>query len=704
MTTFKRLAVWIALLTGFSIPGHCAGLLVADGGFGGVLEITEHSVEVTVNNGVAVTKVDQVFRNTENRQVEALYTFPVPPGASVSNFSMWIGGTEMVGEVVEKERAREIYNSYKQQRRDPGLLEQKDYKTFEMRIFPIGPNAEQRVRIEYYQELDTDFDWTTYVYPLATVSQPNVDARITEKFAIQFRVKSEVPIVQMESPSHPNEFVFTNHDETLYEASLEMTEGTLARDVVLAYQVSRPQTGFDLLTSKRGREDGYFTLTLTPGEELESMDSGMDYVFVLDISGSMQNDLKLQTSAEAVGAFVEALGEQDRFELLAFNVQPVTLFNSLQTVTEETLGRATQFLGSQQAKGGTLLQPAMNAAYRYADTEGDRPLNVIVLSDGLTEQKDRGELIRLISQRPQNTKVFCIGVGNDVNRPLLEQMAKESGGLAALISRGDDFERQAKAFRRKLTKPVATDLVARFEGGDVYDVLPEKLPNLYHGTPIRIYGRYRNPGPLKVRIEGNLNGYEFNQEADMQAPDNDQRNPEIERMWAWHRVQDLLEVADTTGSRATVIDEIVRLGEGYSIATEYTSFLVLENESEYQRWKIARDNALKIERDRTAQARLRDELDRIREASLDGIGPLQENSKLAKASPQNPAVVSPQASKPDAPRPVVQRPSDNSAGSSFNLDLPVRSSSSRGGGAIDPVTGLAIVGFGGYTLLRRKKS
>ena len=105
-------AVFVAML---GLPSfhfqtaQAAGLLVADGGFGGVLEIKEHNARVTINNGVAVTEVEQVFVNTEKRVVEALYVFPVPKGASVANFSMWIGGKEMVGEVVEKERARQIY-------------------------------------------------------------------------------------------------------------------------------------------------------------------------------------------------------------------------------------------------------------------------------------------------------------------------------------------------------------------------------------------------------------------------------------------------------------------------------------------------------------------------------------------------------------------------------------------------------------------
>src|SRR5688572_14743812 len=171
-------AVGCAATLAFAVPpAEAAGLLVADGGFGGTLELKEHEVDVTINNGVAVTRVTQIFQNMEQRQVEALYTFPVPKGASVANFSMWINGKEMVGEVLEKKRAREIYESYKQTRRDPGLLEQVDFKTSEMRIFPIGPNADQKVQLTYYQELDVDHDWATYVYPLATSSRKELTSQ-----------------------------------------------------------------------------------------------------------------------------------------------------------------------------------------------------------------------------------------------------------------------------------------------------------------------------------------------------------------------------------------------------------------------------------------------------------------------------------------------------------------------------------------------
>ncbi|MEZ6088658.1 MAG: VIT and VWA domain-containing protein [Pirellulaceae bacterium] len=329
-----------------------AGLLVADGGFGGVLEIKQQDVRVTINNSIAVTQIDQVFLNTENRQVEALYTFPVPREASVSNFSMWIGGKEMIGEVVEKERARQIYNSYKQQKRDPGLLEQVDFKQFEMRIFPIPAGAEQRIRIEYYQQLDIDHDWATYVYPLATDTRTkSIDTRVRGRFSMAVDVKSEVPIKEIKSESHADDFVVATHNDQYAQAAMELTEGDLSRDIVLAIEMKRPRTGLDVVTSHPVGEDGYFMMTLTPGEDLSNTAEPMDYVFLLDVSGSMARDDKLAISRQSVMAFIESLGPDDRFDCLAFNLAPTPLFKQLMAADAANLTSAGEFFSNQRAKG-----------------------------------------------------------------------------------------------------------------------------------------------------------------------------------------------------------------------------------------------------------------------------------------------------------------------------------------------------------------
>jgi len=664
-----------------------------------VLEIIEHDVSVSINNGVAVTEITQVFRNTENRQVEALYTFPVPKGASVSNFSMWINGQEMIGEVLEKEKAREIYNSYKQRKRDPGLLEQIDYKTFEMRIFPIAAGAEQRVQIAYYQELDFDNDWATFVYPLATVTRPTIDSRVQGRFSASLDIKSAIPVVAMESPSHKQDFLVVKHSDNFYEASLESRDGDLARDLVLAFQVSRPQTGLDLITSKEKGEDGYFSLTLTAGEELNKNQTGSDYVFILDVSGSMQNEAKLETSTNSVDAFINALGPEDRFEIITFNRQVNTLFNGLQNADAASLERAAGFLLSQEARGGTQLKPAMTTAYKYGNP--DRTLNAVILSDGMTEQAERQQLISLINSRPANVRVFCIGVGNEVNRPLLQQIAVDAGGLASFISRGDDFKRQAKAFRRKLMHPVAVDLAIALDGIEVYDLVPEKLPNLYHGVPVRLYGRYKRNGEAEVLFKGTVNGRPIKNTAILEFPAIDDSNPEIERMWAWQHVQNLEKTIDNTGSKSAAVDKIIQLGETYSIASEYTSFLVLENNQEYKRWKIEQRNAERMKRDRRAQNLRRTMLEKIRSRAIENLGPVDNGQQLKLASANQ---VNQQAGRRQMPNNSANRPATanrtNNSRQSVNIPR-----SRGGGGALDPYSALFILAFAGSILVscNRKK-
>jgi len=653
------------ILSNAAIITRAAGLLIADGGFGGQLEIKEQQVNVVINNGIAVTRVMQVFHNTEKRQVEALYTFPVPKSASIANFSMWINGKEVIGEVLEKKRAREIYESYKKTRRDPGLLEQVDYKTFEMRIFPINANADQKVEIVYYQELDYDHDSATYVYPLATATRKGIDSQTKGKFSFNLEVKSVVPIVKMKSPSHGKDIVIAKHSDSYYQASLETTKGNLNKDIVVYYNTSRPHTGLDLIVSKSSKEDGFFYTTLTVGKDLAKFDSGMDYIFVLDVSGSMADFGKLEVSRNSISAFIDALGEKDRFEILTFNVQPDTLFKELEKVTPESKAKAVSFLESKSARGGTVLNPAINTAYSYRDS--DRPLNVIILSDGLTEQRERQTLLELISQRPSLVRVFCIGVGNDVNKPLLEQLAQDSGGLAAFVSKGDDFERQAKAFRRKLVRPSITDIQIDFGGIGAYDVEPRVLPNLYHGSPLRVYGRYKKSGEAEISIKGNILGKPFKKSFNADLPEKDSDNPEIERMWAWHRIDNLQKLADRTGSRDKVIDEIVQLGETYSIVSEYTSFLVLENDAEFRRWKIERRNMARSKRDRGAWKRNRKKLDEIRNKALVNIGPAAAKPKTVtkrQAVPTHVPVSSQRVVQNSSPG--VNRKS-RSRGNSFNI-------------------------------------
>lgn len=693
-------------LCGWFQPRHleASGLLIADGGLGGVLEIREHEVSVVINNGIAVTEIRQVFLNTEKRIVEALYTFPVPNGASVSNFSMIINGKEMVGEVVEKQRARQIYESYKAVKRDPGLLEQIDYKTFELRIFPIPAGAEQHIKVTYCQQLDFDHDNATYVYPLATTTRPDINQKTTGKFAFTLDAKSEIPITNFFSPSHEDDFVIVNHTQKYTRASLEVQEGDLSRDLVIAFDTERPRTGVDLIASKQSGEDGYFMLTMTAGQELEEYGAGMDYVFVVDISGSMADDGKLTQSRSTVDTFVRVLGTEDRFDIITFNNTPQMHFGQITTVSDESRKSAEEFLLSQRARGGTVLRPAVTTAYKYKD--GDRPLNVVILSDGMTENREQSELLSLISSAPAGTRVFCIGIGNEVNRPLLQQLAEGAGGLAAFVSQQDDFSRQSQAFRRKLMRPVAADVQILVDGVEIYDVTPEAMPDLFYGSPLRLFGRYRKSGVANITIKAQVMGQPISQTVAVTLPEIEDSNPEIERMWAFRQVEQLMAGMRKNGESTASVQKIISLCEGYSIVSEYASFIVLENDAEYSRWSIQRRNATRVGRDDIARIRLQQDLQMLRDESLAKLAPSEPQSEFASAPQQS------QDSSTNVPGPGVNTPDPVVSPTPTDLNLSRPSSSGSrsnvsegrgGGGAIDPITGLLAASLAGAAAMSRKR-
>nr|MCU0712516.1 VWA domain-containing protein [Pirellula sp.] len=512
------------------------------------------------------------------------------------------------------------------------------------------------------------------------------DQTTKSRFSFTLDVKSEIPLVDVSSPSHGQDFVISRHSDKYSRASLEVKQGDLSKDVVVHLDTERPRTGVDLITSKQSGEDGYFMLTMTAGKELEEYGAGMDYVFVVDISGSMANDGKLTLSRRIVDSFVGTLGAEDRFEVMTFNTMPQMQFSKLSDVNPDTKEQTSAFLESQRAKGGTVLRPAILTAYKYKSD--DRPLNVIVLSDGMTETKEQSELLKLIGEAPGSTRVFCIGLGNEVNRPMLKQLAEGAGGLAAFVSQQDDFLRQSQAFRRKLMRPVATDVAIKISGLDTYDVTPSVLPDLFYGSPLRVYGRYKGTGAAKVEVNAEIMGQPMHQSVDVSLPSTNDENPEIERMWAFNRVQELSNEIRLGGNQDSKVGQIVNLCEGYSIVSEYASFIVLENDAEYKRWAIERRNATRVKRDNVAREALKNELEGLRNASLAGLGPQEAKSNSSQQEQIDPTTSN---SISNTLPPSVQN--GNNINWADQGSSPRLSPSTGGGGAIDPITGLIAAGL-----------
>jgi Ca-activated chloride channel family protein len=212
-----------------------------------------------------------------------------------------------------------------------------------------------------------------------------------------------------------------------------------------------------------------------------------------------------------------------------------------------------------------------------------------------------------------------------------------------------------------------------------------------------------------VTITGDVQGQPFKQSVKIDLPAKDDNNPEIERMWAWKRVDQLLAAARESGSVDSVRDEVVKLCEEFSITSEYASFIVLENDAEYQRWKIERRNVSRLGRDRVAQERVAQQLEVLREQALAKLGPSTEASRERTATPL-PNVSQPvekltnsrslPTTTPGLPQTVNRRPPP-----AFDLNLPT--GGGGGGGAIDPISaaiGLGLAGASAVAAKRRKRS
>ena len=158
----------VALLFFMTMAGssYAAGLLTPASGQLPALEIKQHNVDVIIEDGYAITRVEQIFHNPHSQDLEAIYSFPVPEKGAVAEFTVWIDGKPVTGEVLDKKQARQVYESEKAAGRDAGLTEKDQYKTFDISVSPVRAGQDTRIRFVYMQPAHVDTGIGRYVYPL----------------------------------------------------------------------------------------------------------------------------------------------------------------------------------------------------------------------------------------------------------------------------------------------------------------------------------------------------------------------------------------------------------------------------------------------------------------------------------------------------------------------------------------------------------
>lgn len=540
------------------------------------LEVVRHDVRVTIDGQLATTSVDQEFYNPNDARLEGVYLFPLPAGAVIERFSMWIDGRETRAELLDAAKARGIYEDIVRRLRDPALLEYDGRGAFRMRVFPIEPRGRKRIRISYHEVLEKDNGAVSYLYPLAT---EKFSSRPVPEVSLVAEVHSPEGLADIHCPTHAAEVSRAGAGGATVRYAARDTLPD--RDFRLVFTPATGRLGFSLLAHRAGGQDGFFFLSVAPsfargGEEA----AAQDVTFVVDTSGSMAGRAIEQARA-AIARCLERLGRRDRFSVVRFSTEAESLFNGLVPAGGANLARAREFVAGWQAAGGTNCEEALKAALAEKGS-AERSRAIVLVTDGRPTIGETGDeaLLALAGRAAAGARLFPVAIGSEINTHLLDGFAEHTRTFRTYLAAGDDLEAGIARFYDKIRSPVLGDVrleVSPQAGAS--QLHPGRLGDLYRGSSLTVVGRYRGSGPAVFTLRGTVNGRaeEFAFRADL--PRESANHDFLPPLWAARRVGFLLDQIRLHGEERELVEEATRLARQYGIVTPYTSYLIVEDEA-----------------------------------------------------------------------------------------------------------------------------
>jgi Ca-activated chloride channel family protein len=537
------------------------------------LAVKYHNVDIAIRDQVASVKIDQVFRNPNGRELEGEYIFPIPDGAAVSDFVLYVDGRPVHAEAMDAAQALRIYEELVRESRDPALLEYAGRELFRARIYPFPPFGERQVALDYDQLVTREGGLYRFVYPLSTEkfsSQP------LENAYVKIDLVADRPIRNAYCPSHAVDidYLDSRHIRVTWEESRTRPD----TDLVLYYSLAEGPMDLRLVPYKpASNKDGYFMLLGALGEDDEFPSVPKDVVFVVDHSGSMRGE-KIDQAREALDYCLKHLDPRDRFNVIAFSTEVEPFAGELCGVSSGSLRRARDFVGRLEAAGSTNIERALATALA-GDFESERPAIVMFVTDGLpTEgEQDPARILEGLRDAADRVRVFPFGVGYDVNAIFLDQLALEHGGAPSYVRPTENLGERIAAFYDQVAQPVMTDLVLTVDGTRIRQTEPARLPDLFRGGQLVLFGRYRDAGRVEIALSGNVAGRRETFTTVVELPEQSARNEFVGRLWATRRVGSLLKRIRLYGEETELVDEVKDLGLRFGLVTPYTSFLVDEN-------------------------------------------------------------------------------------------------------------------------------
>ena len=589
------LACFVILLLLAGSAGADGGVLIPNG-FGATLppnalELAHMEVRVEIDNGMADVAVLQIYKSRHHRPLEGEYVFMIPETAELYRFAIWEDGLRIPGVIMQRHRARRIYEELRAQMVDPGLMESGDEENvnrFSCRVFPIPAFGTKRIELTYTQVLPVESEKLYFYFP----SKPTQhEAQRAGRFAFHLSFNSDAPFGEPVFSGDALVPEIVSRTPTGFVARLNLTDALLTQNVEVEIPAPIEKPAVHFLTyrdvdrvwrdiSAAGGENyrdanGFFSARVVFPRLDEATFEPKQVVFALDTSLSMQWD-KLDRALATLTHLLTRLGPEDRFGVVLFNTRPQAMTSSVKPSGPEAAGEAEQWIRSQSIAGGTDFTTLFDAiAAQFDDSKKRR---VVLLTDGAPTlgQIDTSRILQGYEAgrlAKAGARLFVVGVGDDANRTLLSDLAARGGGPYTWIASTENHEHKAAVLADRLDAHLLEKVSLELTGTRTVDLYPKNSPIAFGGGSLDFVGRFGEPGKGRAIVRYELAGAPHTLETPVAFPVTATDHEGIRRRWAKARVMDLLDRINREGEREEWVSEVVALSKQFTFVTPYTSFL-----------------------------------------------------------------------------------------------------------------------------------
>ena len=553
--------------------------------------VKETEVSVTISGVIADVRVTQTYQNTGDQPINARYIFPASTRASVHGMTMTIGETRIKADIQKKKQAEKTFEAAKKEGKSASLLKQQRPNVFSMDVANIMPGDDIHIELHYSEFLvpadgTYEFVFPTVVGPryseIPAAGAPETDKWIQspylpegEKPEMRFDITAEIaagmPLQEIRCPSHSAAINWQNAGHAKVSLSPSEVHGG-NRDFILQYRLSGRQIESGLLLHE-GETENFFALMVQPPERVAPrVIPAREYVFVVDVSGSM-NGFPLNNAKTLLDGLLGDLHERDRFNVILFADSARIMAPASVPATRQHIDQAIRLINHQRGGGGTRLLKALEKAVALPGDEG-RSRSIVLVTDGYIAVER--EVFALIENHLNTANVFSFGIGSSVNRYLVEGVAKAGLGEPFVVTDPNQAPAAAQKFRQYIASPVLTDIAVSYEEFDAYDVEPAAIPDLFAKRPVVVFGKWRGKAGGRIQITGKTGAGEYTRTINVSEAASSEVNRPLRYLWARSRVARLSDYNVEKGNAENEM-AITSLGLTYNLLTRYTSFVAVHD-------------------------------------------------------------------------------------------------------------------------------